>query len=176
MTLDIEGQATTVNQERSDPSVMAPIPREAEQVVESGGGIERRERTVSDAAGVEHHERSVHDVAGEQRFGLDRASQLISLCVGIVELLIGARVLLKLIGANPANDFAHFVYNTAGVFLVPFLGLTGSPAVSGSVLEVSSLIAMVVYAAVGWGAIRLVWLVFDRPMTRSAATYDRHPA
>ncbi|MDO8674170.1 MAG: hypothetical protein Q7O66_22385, partial [Dehalococcoidia bacterium] len=87
--------------------------------------------------------------------------------------LIGLRVFLKLIGANPANDFASFVYNFAGVFLSPFFGLTGSPSSGGIVLEVPSLIAMLVYALVGWAIVRVILPLFDQPATRSTSTYDR---
>lgn len=150
--------------------------QETEQIVQSEAGIERHERVVSDAAGVEHREQFVQDVAGEQWFQLIRAVQLIWLFFGILEALMGLRVLLKLIGANPNNDFAHFVYTTAGVFLAPFFGLIGSPVSGTGVLELPSVIAMVAYGFLGWGVVRAVWLVFNRPVTRSASTYDRHQA
>ena len=43
----------------------------------------------------------------------------------------------------------------SSLFLVPFFGLTGSPAAGGRVLEVPSLIAMLVYAFLGWGVVRV---------------------
>ncbi len=145
-----------------------------EQVVESRAGVERRERVVTGQGGVEHRERSVRDTGAEQQINRLRVTQLIWLFFGIVEGLIGLRVLLKLIGANPANDFAAFIYNFAGVFLAPFFGLTGSPASGGLVLEVPSLIAMLVYALLGWVLARAIWPLFDRPTTRSSSTYDRY--
>jgi YggT family protein len=99
--------------------------------------------------------------------------QLVWLLVGIIEALIGARVVLKFIAANPENAFAQFVYNASAVFLAPFFGLTGSPAAGGSVLEVPSLIAMAVYAFVGWGLVQLAGMLFGRSVTRSTSTYDR---
>jgi len=99
--------------------------------------------------------------------------QLVWLCAGLVEVLIGLRVLLKLIDANPNNAFAGFSYNIASLFLAPFFGLTGSPAAGGSVLEVPSIIAMLLYAFVAWGVVRIIRLLFDRPMTRSSSIYDR---
>ncbi|MDP2743971.1 MAG: YggT family protein [Dehalococcoidia bacterium] len=98
---------------------------------------------------------------------------MVWLFVGIIEVLIGMRVLLKLIGANPDNDFGGFVYNSAGVFLAPFFGLTGSPSSGGVVLEVPSLIAMLVYALVGWAIVRVILPLFDKPATRGTSTYDR---
>jgi YggT family protein len=160
-------------QETADGRLAAPAVEQMEQVVESGAGIERRERVVTDSAGGGHSERLVRDVASEQLQRLLQVSQLVYLCFGIVEALIGVRVLLKLIAANPDNTFARFVYNTSAVFLAPFFGLTGSPVAGGSVLEVSSLVAMAVYAFLGWGVIKVVWLLFNRSMTQSLSTYDR---
>jgi len=160
--------------EAADVRSAEPAVEQTEQLVQSGNGVERRERVVTDGAGAEHRERSVHDAGGERQQRLDRVLQLVWLFVGIVEALIGARVVLKFIAANPENAFAHFIYNTSALFLAPFFGLTGSPAAGGSVLEVPSLIAMAVYAFVGWGIIQLAWLVFGRSTTQSTSTtYDR---
>jgi YggT family protein len=143
-----------------------------DQAVQSTAGVERRERVVTDEAGLEHRERSVRDVAAEQRLRLLKVSQLVWLFVGIVEVLIGLRVLLKLIGANPANDFGSFVSNLAGVFLAPFFGLTGNLSSGAMVLEVPSLIAMVVYGLLGWLVVRALLPLFDRPTTSSKSIYD----
>ncbi|MBK9051653.1 MAG: hypothetical protein IPL78_12250 [Chloroflexi bacterium] len=43
------------------------------------------------------------------------------------------------------------------------LRLIGSPAAAGVVLELSSLIAMVVYALLAWALERIVWVIFYRP-------------
>jgi YGGT family len=101
-------------------------------------------------------------IASEQQNQLLRVSQLVYLCIGIVEVLIGVRVLLKLIAANPDNAFARFVYSSTTVFLAPFFGLTNSPVAGGSVLEVPSLIAMAVYAFLwpsmrSWGGASSEW-------------------
>jgi uncharacterized membrane protein len=155
-------------------SAAASVVDDTEQVVRSQTGLERRERVFTDAAGgVEHREQVVHNVAAEHILRVAKVCQLVWLCVAIVEVLIGLRVLLKLIGANPNNAFASFVYNVAAVFLAPFFGLTSSPVAGGSVLEVPSIIAMLLYAFVGWGVVRIIRLLFNRPMTRSSSTYDR---
>ena len=99
---------------------------------------------------------------------------MIWLLFGIVEGLIGLRVLLKLIGANPDNGFASFIYNAAALFLAPFFGLIGSPSAGGMVLEVPSLIAMLVYALLGWLIMRVISQFFFPPATRSTSTYDRY--
>ena len=53
--------------------------------------------------------------------------------------------------ANPAAGFATFIYNMTAVFLTPFFGLTATPSANGSILEIPTLIAMLVYAPVGLG-------------------------
>ncbi|MBE2199544.1 MAG: YggT family protein [Anaerolinea sp.] len=71
--------------------------------------------------------------------------------------------MLKLIAANPESPFAAFIYNVSAIFLYPFAGLVGTPAAGGVVLELSSIIAMLVYALLAWGIERIVWVIFYRP-------------
>ncbi len=189
----VERHETTSVDERSSPSgnpAPAMAPREqvfqdtagleqnqvrvvTDQAVRSTAGVEQRERVVSNEAGLEHRERTVHDTGEEHRLKFLKIAQIVWLVVGVVEVVIGLRVVLKLIGANPDNDFGGFVYNFAGVFLAPFFGLTGSPSSGSVVLEVPSIIAMLVYLLVGWGIVRFVLPLFDQPATRSTSTYDR---
>ncbi len=114
------------------------------------------------------------NTAAEQRQTLTQIAALIGFFFGILEGLIGIRVLLRLIDANPANVFAMVVYNFTALFLAPFNGIVPNPEVGGMVLEVSSIIAIVVYALVAWALIRLVWLLFYRPAaTRTVSEYER---
>jgi len=108
-----------------------------------------------------------------------KATQLVWLVFGILEVLIALRIGLKLIGANPASPFAVFLYGFTGFFLLPFTGLTATPAAGGMVLEISSVIAMFVYALLAWGLERLIWLIFYRPRSPLASvtqttTSDQH--
>lgn len=144
-----------------------------EQVTRSAAGLEQRERVVTDAAGLQHSARTVRDRGAEHRLNLHAVSQVIVLFFGIVEGLIGLRIVLKIVGANPDVGFASFIYNAAALFLGPFFGLVGSPASGGMVLEVPSIIAMLFYGLVGWLIVRVVWPLFERPTTRSTSTYDR---
>ena len=114
----------------------------------------------------------------DQRLFTFKATQLIWLGLGLLEGLLALRIFLKLIGANAANPFAGLLYGLTDVFLVPFVGLTGTPAAGGMVLEISSLIAMIVYALVAWVIERLVWVIFYRPRSAAVNTQttvtDRH--
>ena len=107
--------------------------------------------------------------AGHRLFTF-QATQLIWLFLGLLESLFALRLLLKLLAANPANPFAVLLYSFTGVFLVPFAGLIGTPAVGSMQLEISTVIAMVVYALLGWLLERIVWVIFYRPRTATAVT------
>lgn len=99
----------------------------------------------------------------EQRIFSFKATQLIWLALGLIEALIAMRILLKLIGANAESLFAAFIYGFSQLFLFPFEGLVGTPAAAGMVLEISSIIAMLVYALLFWAAERIAWVIFYRP-------------
>jgi hypothetical protein len=115
----------------------------------------------------------------ERRIFTFKATQLIWLFLGILEGLLALRVGLKLIGANAASPIAVFIYGFTGLFLFPFAGLTGTPAVGKMVLEISTVIAMGVYALLAWGLERIVWVIFYRPrgpvvgVTQTTST-DQH--
>jgi uncharacterized protein YggT (Ycf19 family) len=102
--------------------------------------------------------------AREQRLFTFKAYQVIWFVIGLIEALLALRFVLKLVAANPGNAFADFVYRLTDVFLAPFFGLTITPNVGGVVLEFHTVIAMVVYALVGWGLQRLVEVVFYQPV------------
>lgn len=115
----------------------------------------------------------------ERRIFTFKATQLVWLLFGILEALIALRIGLKLIGANPASPIAVFIYGFTSLFLFPFTGLTGTPAAGGMVLEISSVIAMVVYALIAWALERIVWLIFYRPRgpvvgVTQTTTTDQH--
>ena len=146
---------------------------QTERVAQSPMGVERREQSVVDRAGGEHRQTSTRDYAAEQGLRLYKVVQLVWLVLAVIEVLIGLRVVLKLIAANPSNGFASFIYGFAGFFVTPFFGLTGTPAAGGSVLEISSIIAMVIYALVAWGIVWVIRLLFLRTASHATSTYDR---
>jgi len=120
------------------------------------------------------------DTGAGQRLFTFQASQIIWLLLGLLEAAFALRFMLKLMGANPANPFAILLYNFTGVFLVPFIGLTKTPAIAGVVFEVSTVIAMVVYALLGWVLERVVWVIFYRAsaettVTNTTITNQRRP-
>ena len=99
----------------------------------------------------------------EQRVATFKATQLIWLLLGLLEAAIALRVVFKLIGVNAANSFATLLYNVTDLFVAPFASLTGAPAAGGMVLEISSIIAMIVYLLIAWALERIVYVLFYRP-------------
>lgn len=116
----------------------------------------------------------VEEVRVQGTSRLWRLNSLAWLFFGAIEVLILFRIVLRLLAANPGNPFAAFIYSLSLVFVGPFLGLVAQPASGGSVLEISSLIAMAVYAVVGIGVERLIWLLFYRRSGTTTRTYARH--
>lgn len=136
--------------------------------------IARRKRVVVHQSGDHvHEEHVVQNVNLEYREALYKVSQFIWLLFGGLEALIGIRVLLLLIGANPGSWFTAFVYQLSEVFLWPFRNIVANPAFQNSVFEITSLIAMIVYALIGWAIVRLIWVLFYRAPTSQVTTYDR---
>ena len=99
----------------------------------------------------------------EQRIFTYKASQLIWLGFGVLEVLLALRIGLMLVGANPGSPVVALIYGITSLFLIPFAGLIGSPTIGGFVLELSSMFAMLIYALIAWGIERTVWLIFYRP-------------
>ena len=99
----------------------------------------------------------------EQRIATFKVNQMIWLLLGLLEALIALRVLFKLIGVNAANAFAALIYSVTEIFVAPFASLIGAPTAGGMVLEISSIIAMIVYLLLGWALERIVYVIFYRP-------------
>lgn len=104
-----------------------------------------------------------HESGLDQRVATFKATQMIWLLLGLLEAVLALRVVFKLIGVNASNSFATLLYSVTNIFVAPFASLTGAPAAGGMVLEISTIIAMIVYLLIGWGLERIVNVVFYRP-------------
>lgn len=80
--------------------------------------------------------------------------------LGVIEVLLAFRLILKLLGANPSSGFVNFVYDVSGFFVAPFRAIFSSATTEGDVtkgvFEPATLVAMIVYAIVAWGIVKLV--------------------
>jgi uncharacterized protein YggT (Ycf19 family) len=104
-----------------------------------------------------------HEQGREQRVATFKATQIIWLLLGLLESVIALRVVFKLIAVNAANPFATLLYNVTKFFVAPFASLTKAPTAGGMVLEISSIIAMIVYLLIAYALERIVYVLFYRP-------------
>ena len=108
--------------------------------------------------------RTTQDEEGRgQRYATFKATQLIWLLLTLLEAVLALRVVFKLIGVNGANPFAALLYGFTSFFVAPFASLTGAPSAGGMVLEISTIIAMIVYLLIAWALERIVYVLFYRP-------------
>ena len=88
------------------------------------------------------------------------ARKVIYYILGILEVLFAFRLVFKILGANPDSGFVSFIYSVSQIFLVPFTAIFRSATTQGietkAVLEPSTIIAMVVYAVLAWGIVKLL--------------------
>ena len=100
-------------------------------------------------------------------------TRIIWTVLGILEVLLAVRFMLKLIGANPESGFAVFMYGLTGVFTAPFTGLVPNWVSGATILEVTTLIAMAIYALLFWGVVRLIPILTDRARARTITRVTR---
>jgi hypothetical protein len=125
--------------------------------------IHEKEKEMSNDRKVTEVRSVQNEPEREQRIFTFKATQLVWLGLGILEALIALRILLKLIGANPASPIAALIYAFTDLFLFPFAGLTATPSAGSMVLELSSFFAMGIYALMAWAVERIISVIFYRP-------------
>lgn len=88
------------------------------------------------------------------------AQNLVWYILGIIEIMLALRFILKLLGANAASSFVNFIYSVTGLLTAPFDNIFGvSSANAGqthSVFEPSIIVAGLVYALIAWGIVGLL--------------------
>lgn len=79
---------------------------------------------------------------------------------GLLEVLLAFRLVLKVMGASVASGFVRMVYGVTGLFILPFEGIFRRGFTQGlettSVLEPSTLVAIIVYIILAWGIVKLL--------------------
>lgn len=113
---------------------------------------------------------TAHDPYAARRSTSARLVQAIYLVFGVIEGLLLIRFFLRALAANADAGFAQAIYAITAVFVAPFSGLFGTPQITGAAFEVSTLIALLVYAGVGWVLARAAWLIFGESRSSSVAS------
>ena len=106
-------------------------------------------------------ERPIHeDTIKRTGQGNLKARKIVYYILGVLEVLFAFRLVFKLLGANPESPFVSFIYTVSQTFLAPFSGIFRSAVTKGieaqSVLEPTTIIAMIVYAVVAWGIVKII--------------------
>jgi hypothetical protein len=104
---------------------------------------------------VDQEDRHDRDLSDRDTVIVDRVNPIeraIYLIGGILLSLLALRVIFALLGANPDNGIADFVYSITYPFVAPFFGLFGYDVQYGvSRLEIETIVAMLVYGLIIWG-------------------------
>lgn len=77
------------------------------------------------------------------------AKGIVNLMLTVVGVILGLRFILKLFGANAANDFVNWIYETSAEILGPFRNIFPSANLEGFVIEFSTIFALLVYSIIG---------------------------
>jgi hypothetical protein len=99
--------------------------------------------------------------------GAEMSRRIVVLVFGLIQIVIGARIVLLLLDAREANALVAGILNISQLLVAPFEGIlrTDSLNAAGSVLDVTAIVAFV-----GWTILELIvlWVIgiFGR---RSAA-------
>lgn len=95
-----------------------------------------------------------------------KVRKVIYFILGVLEALLGFRLIFKLLGANPASFFVSQIYGLSDFFLTPFQGVFRATVSQGiettSILEPKTLIAMAVYGLIGYGLVAFI-AIWKRP-------------
>jgi hypothetical protein len=75
---------------------------------------------------------------------------------GLIEVLLAFRLILKVTGASTSSGFVSGIYGIAGIFSMPFDGIFRKGYASGLTFEPGTLVAIVVYALLAWGIVKML--------------------
>ena len=103
---------------------------------------------------------------------LYRGTQSVWYILGLLEVLLAFRFLLKLFGANPSAGFSAFIYGVTYPFAAPFISVFKLTSVEGSIFEWTTLLAMLVYWLVAMGIVQMFLMGKTVSTPEAAAKLD----
>ena len=87
--------------------------------------------------------------------GATVAQQVVYYIGGVIIALLFLRIIFQLLGANQGSGFVDFIYGLSAIFAMPFFSMFGEPTFGNSHLEISTLVAIVIYALLTYGIAKL---------------------
>ena len=98
------------------------------------------------------------------KFAIGKLNDYLLWFLTVLEVTLLLRFILKLIGADPNNLFAGFLYALTDIILYPFLGIVKSPSIhTNQAFEFSTLIAMAVYFLIFYALRRFLRILISGP-------------
>jgi len=88
-------------------------------------------------------------------------TQITWFILGIIEVLLGLRFVLKLLGANPLATFTDIIYTITSLFVSPFVSVFRTSYPVGTAFEWTTLLAMFIYYLIAFGIIKLLLMGQD---------------
>jgi YGGT family len=125
--------------------------------------IEQRDHTTTtDGPGVAPSHETVRtdsrSTTAASPGGAELIRRIIVLVFGLIQVVIGARIILLLLDAREANGLVSGILNISQIFVAPFDGIlrTDQLHASGSVLDITAIVAFI-----GWTVVELIviWAV-----------------
>jgi hypothetical protein len=134
------------------------IDREDRTVVTQGPPVAAGQEAAPTAASQETVRTDSRRITRSGPGGSEMIRRVIVLVFGLIQIIIGVRIVLLLLDAREANDLVSGILNVSQVFVAPFEGIlrTDSLNSAGSVLDVAAIVAFV-----GWTILELIviWAV-----------------
>ncbi len=89
-------------------------------------------------------------------------ARVVTIVLGVVELLLAVRIVLELLGANASAPFIAWLYSASGGLSAPFAGAFPSISLgNGYLIDLSAILAMIAYAVIAWIVVRLFEFAFS---------------
>ncbi|MFZ1626825.1 MAG: YggT family protein [Candidatus Moraniibacteriota bacterium] len=104
---------------------------------------------------------------------LYRGTQIVWYILGLVEVLLAFRLVLKLLGANAGAGFTSFIYLVTAPFAAPFATVFKVSKAQGSVFEWTTILAMFVYFVIAWGIVKLLVMSMSVSTSEAAVKLDQ---
>lgn len=140
-----------------------PSAKTVESVNRGGAYVQSQHESYVDPMGnrIENREAVVEDEnlrRANTRYWITRITYFL---LGVLEVLLLLRFIFRLFGANQDNGFIMFLYNLSHIFVAAFNGIFNDQTLGrNGVFEVSTLIAMLIYALLAWGIVSLGRVLF----------------
>lgn len=96
----------------------------------------------------------------EKKKTIFRFNKIVWYILAVIEIILGFRMTLKALGANPLSGFANLIYTISDPLALPFRGILGTSFGQGTVFEWSTIIAAIVYLCLAWGLVYLLDLIY----------------